>query len=161
MRWCELAAFSTMYRSHLGTLPTANWQLDSDTETLRHFFRMAVVFQAWGFYRERLVGEAAAYGWPVARHMILAFPNSSGVYREELSQQFMLGTSLLVAPVLEKGRSNVSVFLPEGSRWSWLWGSPNTVLIGTWGYVFLSQTPLTCRGSKIMVLAMMCARGQK
>jgi alpha-glucosidase len=58
MRWCELAAFTTMYRSHLGTLPSQNWQVYSDTETLRHFFAMAAVFQAWGFYREELMREA-------------------------------------------------------------------------------------------------------
>ena len=89
-----------------------------------------MLFQSWGFYRAQLMREAAVYGWPVARHMILAFPNNSRVYQEELTQQFMLGTSLLIAPVLSEGRTNASVFLPAGSNWSWLWGSPDTVLKG-------------------------------
>ncbi len=122
MRWCELAAFSSMYRSHLGTLPSENWQFDSDNETLRHFFKMAVVFQSWDFYRQELAKEASELGWPVARHMMLVFPDNKHMYREKLNQQFMLGAELLVAPVLRAGVKEVKVFLPAGTRWVSVWG---------------------------------------
>lgn len=131
LRWCELAAFSTMYRSHLGTLPTQNWQFDSDQETLKHFFKMAVVFQSWGFYREQLMEEAAQHGWPVVRHMMLVYPNNSRVYREELNRQFMVGDSLLVAPVVTRGHEEVEVFLPLNTSWALLWGESTVVYQGS------------------------------
>ena len=65
--------------------------------------------------------EAASYGWPVARHMMLVFPNNSQVYAEEMNQQFMVGTELLVAPVMSAGQETVKVFLPGGVQWVWLW----------------------------------------
>lgn len=88
------------------------------------------VFQSWGFYRERLMQEGAEYGWPVTRHMMLHFPTNPRVYQEELTRQFMLGDSLLVAPVLEAGQSSVSVFLPMGSSWSLIWGPATNVIRG-------------------------------
>lgn len=110
-----------MYRSHLGTLPDQNWQFDDDAMTLNHFFKMAVVFKSWSFYRDSLMEEAATYGWPVARHMMLVFPNNTHVYTEELNQQFMIGEELLVAPVMNPGQDTVKVFLPSGVEWVWLW----------------------------------------
>ncbi len=121
LRWSELAAFTMMFRSHLGTLPDENWQFNSDTETFIHFFNMTVVFQSWGFYREDLAKEATRLGWPVARHMMLVFPNNSKVYTEDLRFQFMLGTELLVAPVYKAGVTTVAVFLPLSTTWVHTW----------------------------------------
>lgn len=119
-----------MYRSHLGTLPTHNWQFDSDQETLQHFFKMAVVFKSWAFYRRQLMVEASNKGWPVVRHMMLVYPDNNKVYEEELSQQFMVGESLLVAPVLKEGKERVSVFLPMNTSWALLWGESTVVYEG-------------------------------
>ena len=113
-----------MYRSHLGTLPTKNYQIYNDTHTLRHFLNMSVVFQSWGFYRTELMEEAKLYGWPVVRHMILVYPNNSGVYSEDLRHQFMLGGELLVAPVHERFEDDLEerrVFLPRDVTWVHLW----------------------------------------
>ena len=123
MRWCELSAFTVMYRSHLGTLPEQNWQIYSDSETLKHFFNMSVVFQAWDFYRRELMEEAEEFGWPVVRHMMLVFPNNSMTYTEDLRYQFMVGTELLVAPIHNEIDlfDEVRVFLPNETNWTHLW----------------------------------------
>lgn len=121
LRWCELAAFTVMFRSHLGTLPDENWQFNSDTESLIHFFNMTVVFQSWDFYRRTLLSEATQLGWPVARHMMLVYPDNPKVYSEDLRFQFMLGTELLVAPVYNKGATTVKVFLPVNTTWVHTW----------------------------------------
>lgn len=117
-----------MYRSHLGTLPTENWQFNSDNDTLQHFFRMAIVFESWGFYRTQLMEEASQKGWPVARHMILVFPDNAKVFQlsEELKYQFMIGTELLVAPVLQAFYPTglvpfARVFLPAKTTWIHVW----------------------------------------
>jgi len=111
-----------MYRSHLGTLPDENWQFNSDNETFYHFFNMTVVFQSWNFYRRVLMDEAYKMGWPLARHMLLVFPNNSVAYtNEHIRFQFMLGTELLVAPVFKEGTTSVKVFLPANTTWVHVW----------------------------------------
>ena len=114
-RWIELGAFQPVFRSHEGNLPEANHQFDSDPETLRHFARFAKVFAAWGFYRERLIEEAAARGWPIVRHPFLHHPGERA-YWSVRSQQFQLGDVFVVAPVLASDRAEVKVRLPAG-RW--------------------------------------------
>ena len=121
MRWSELAAFTVMFRSHLGTLPDKNWQVYDDTQTLRHFFNMSVVFQSWDFYRRQLMDEASRYGWPVVRHMILVYHDNPAVYVEDLRYQFMVGTELLVAPVIHELMEEARVFLPDNTTWVHVW----------------------------------------
>ena len=72
--------------------------------------------------------EAEERGWPVIRHMMLVFPNSSGVYKEELNKQFMVGDALLVVPVVTKGQQQVRAFLPSGTRWRSIWENDKTVI---------------------------------
>ena len=84
MRWVELAAFTPFFRTHPGSLPSVNWQFDSDQETLQHFFKMVKVFKAWGFYRDQLMVEVEEYGWPVVRHLMLVYPDNPKVYKEDL-----------------------------------------------------------------------------
>ncbi len=126
MRWTELAAFTTVFRTHEGNRPEDNHQFYSDAETLRHFSRFAKVYAAWKPYREELVEEASETGLPVVRHPFIHYPGDPEVYG--LEYQFMVGSELMVAPVLEPGEDEVEVYLPAG-RWVHLWtgevyGSP-------------------------------------
>jgi alpha-glucosidase (family GH31 glycosyl hydrolase) len=126
MRWIELAAFTTVFRTHEGNKPEVNHQIYSDGETLRHFSRFARVYAAWKPYRTELVTEAAETGLPVVRHPFMHYPEDSEVYG--LDYQFMVGADFMVAPVLDPGEEEVEVYLPAG-RWVHLWtgkeyGSP-------------------------------------
>lgn len=118
-----------MYRSHLGTLPTDNWQFNSDTETMHHFFRFAKVYRAWAFYRQQLMVEAYEKGYPIIRHMIVNYPNFTAVHNANLTyQQFMLGSELLVAPVTAEKNLHVELFLPQDTEWIHVW--TNTTITG-------------------------------
>lgn len=119
LRWMELGALSPVFRTHEGNRPAESVQFDSDDETLAHLGRCARLYAAWAPYRKELVREAAETGLPVARHLFLHYPKEPGV-RELSYQQYLLGTELLVAPVLDPGRRTVAVFLPEG-RWVHVW----------------------------------------
>ena len=118
MRWTELAAFTPVFRTHEGNRPEVNHQIYSDQETLRHFSRLARVYAAWRPYRTELVREAAETGLPVVRHPFLHYPGDPEVYG--LDYQFMVGSELMVAPVLDPGEDTVEVYLPAG-RWVHLW----------------------------------------
>ncbi len=118
MRWIELAAFTTVFRTHEGNIPGVNHQIYSDKETLRHFDRFAKIYAAWKPYRMDLVGEAAETGLPVVRHPFVHYPDDPEVLG--LEHQFMVGPDLMVAPVLDPGEEMVEVYLPAG-RWVHLW----------------------------------------
>ncbi|GGJ29715.1 alpha-glucosidase [Deinococcus roseus] len=119
MRWMELGAFSTVFRTHEGNRPEDNAQFYSDEETLKQFDRMARVYRAWAFYRIQLVKEAARTGVPVMRPLFLQFPQDQQVL-DLTYQEFMLGSELLVAPVLDPGHEEVQVYLPAGT-WVEAW----------------------------------------
>ncbi|MCB0035757.1 MAG: alpha-glucosidase [Anaerolineales bacterium] len=136
LRWMELSAFTIVYRSHEGNLPEANVQIYTNDTTLAHFAHFAQVYKAWEFYRLALVQEAAEAGLPVVRHPFIHYPDDPQVY--ELSyQQFMVGSELMVAPVLEESATDVSVYLPAG-EWVYLWDG--TVVSG--GQIHTVDAPI-------------------
>ena len=57
--------------------------------------------------------NASKTGEPIVRHMCYEYPNAGF---ESCNDQFMLGSDMLVAPVLVKGATTRDVRLPEG-RW--------------------------------------------
>ncbi len=66
-----------------------------------------------------LAKHAAQTGEPIVRYMEYCFPHQG---METVQDQFMLGDSLLVAPVLTKGDRTRNVVLPTG-RWKYVDGT--------------------------------------
>jgi alpha-glucosidase (family GH31 glycosyl hydrolase) len=66
--------------------------------------------------------EAAEKGLPVARHLFLHYPEDRRV-QELTYQQFLVGTEMLVVPVLDKGRNAVTAYFPtsDGASWRHVW----------------------------------------
>lgn len=60
--------------------------------------------------------EAHISGAPIARPLFFSFPDLTEVYG--LSTQFLLGSSLMVSPVLEEGKTEVKVLFPPGTWYS-------------------------------------------
>ncbi|XP_021908714.1 uncharacterized protein LOC110822807 [Carica papaya] len=118
LRWMELNAFTSVFRTHEGNRPTCNTQFYSNEQTLNHFARFAKIYTAWKFYRIQLVKEAAQKGLPVCRHLFLHYPDDERVHRLSY-QQFLVGSEILVVPVLDKGKKNVKAYFPVGETCSW------------------------------------------
>jgi alpha-glucosidase (family GH31 glycosyl hydrolase) len=118
LRWIELGAFTAVFRTHEGNIPEVNHQFYSDEETLEHFVRFARIYAAWKPYRMELVKQASERGLPVLRHPYVHYPDDPEV--PNLRYQFMVGSELMVAPVLDPGTDTVEVYLPAGS-WVHLW----------------------------------------
>lgn len=73
-------------------------------------------------YLVRLGEEAARTGVPLLRAMPLEFPRDPTCW--EVADQFLLGPTLLVAPVLHEGATERAVYLPQ-EEWHDLWsGTP-------------------------------------
>jgi len=77
----------------------------------------------------KLVKESAQTGEPVVRMMEYVFPHQGYA---DVKDQFMLGDSILVAPVLEKGARSRKIVLPEGIWLDWhgkkIKGSKTTIV---------------------------------
>ncbi|ERM98111.1 hypothetical protein AMTRI_Chr01g127550 [Amborella trichopoda] len=122
LRWMELNAFTTIFRTHEGNNPSFNTQFYSNRRTFTHFARFAKVYKAWKFYRIQLVKEAAQNGLPVTRHLFIHYPDDQNVHRLTY-QQFLVGSEILVVPVLDKGKKKVKAYFPvsQGSLWQNIW----------------------------------------
>ncbi|MDP2791020.1 MAG: alpha-glucosidase [Rectinemataceae bacterium] len=118
MRWAEQAAFSPLMRTHEGNRPKDNWQFDSDEETLAHLARMGRVHVALKPYLRSLAAENAERGIPMMRPMFLEFPDDETLC--DIDSQYMLGSDILVAPVMVEGARSRNVTFPAG-EWKDFW----------------------------------------
>ncbi len=118
MRWTELGAFTPIFRTHEGNERDSNWAWDADPETTAHFRRFARIHQLLVPELQALAQLASESSLPLVRHLMLEFPSDPG--SRMVSDQFMLGSSLLVAPVVSSGATSRSVVLPPGT-WYHVW----------------------------------------
>jgi alpha-D-xyloside xylohydrolase len=111
-RWCAFGLLSSHSRLHGNASYRVPWLFDEEAvEVLRFFTKLKCRLMPY------LFGAAVAahqYGWPTMRAMILEFPDDPGC--DTLDRQYMLGESLLVAPVLRPD-GIVDFHLPAG-RWT-------------------------------------------
>jgi alpha-glucosidase (family GH31 glycosyl hydrolase) len=90
----------------------APWRI-LDEAHLKICVEMAKLHQRFGERILELAKESSISGEPIIRHMEYVFPNYG---YEEINDQFMLGNSILVAPVLIKGAVTKRIVFPHG-RW--------------------------------------------
>ncbi|MEM7447477.1 MAG: TIM-barrel domain-containing protein [Myxococcota bacterium] len=113
LRWTELAAFTPFFRTHEGLRRETNWDWNSDEETIEHFRRFATVHGVIRDELYQLALESTETSTPIVRHLMLAYPEDQVAWG--IDDQFLLGPSLLVAPVLEEGATARDVYLPSGT----------------------------------------------
>jgi len=118
-RWIELNAFTSMYRSHEGNQPDENLQIYSQDNIIQHVAEFARIFRDLAPYRRELMEEAAETGAPIVRPLFFHYPNDPETYDIDY-RQFMLGEDMIIAPVLDEGKEEVSAYLPEG-EWVHYW----------------------------------------
>jgi alpha-glucosidase len=118
LRWIEWSAFTPFYRTHEGNNPESSIQVDSDGELLDRFAQFAKIYAALAPYRQTLFKEAHSRGLPLVRHLWLHYPDDPQT--KSISDQWLLGPDLLVAPVLDPDKSDRTLYLPPGS-WTHLW----------------------------------------
>jgi len=111
-RWTELGAMLPVMRIHEASGCPTNWLFDSDPDTLAHWKRYATLHTALFPYIYTLVHQAAEHGWPVARHLMLHYPDDPGSLAEEY--EFLLGDRILAAPVIVNQAREREVYFPPG-----------------------------------------------
>ncbi|MDF9278773.1 alpha-xylosidase [Arthrobacter sp. EH-1B-1] len=109
-RWIAFGLLSSHSRLHGSNSYRVPWLVDEESvDVLRHFTELKMHLMP---YLAGAAEEAYSSGTPVMRPMFLEFPADQGC--AHLDRQYMLGSSLLVAPVLEAGGEH-SFYLPEGT----------------------------------------------
>ncbi len=111
-RWTALGALSPVMRTHHGLSARDNWWFGKDDETLAHFARWASLHLRLFPYLDGASVEAETRGLPLMRALMLEFPSDPRLW--DVHDQYLLGPSLLVAPVLTQGATSRGVLLPEG-----------------------------------------------
>jgi alpha-D-xyloside xylohydrolase len=146
IRWAQAGVLGSHCRIH-GIGPREPWYFGEEAEN---------IVRRWLEFRYQLlpylklcVKKASQQGLPLMRSMVLEFPDDPLSWQFE--DQYMLGDTLLVAPVLQPGGEK-QVYLPKGC-WYDYWTGEEIVggqLLNTLSP--LDQIPLYGRKGKILPL---------
>lgn len=124
-RWCAFGLLSSHSRLHGSTSYRVPWVYDEEAvDVLAKFTRLKASLMP---YIYQTAVQAHQFGLPMLRAMMLAFPGDPAC--ETLDRQYMLGDSLLVAPVLRED-SLVDYYLPAGTWTNFL--TDEVVSGGSW-----------------------------
>lgn len=118
-RWTSLGALSPVMRTHHGIDPRKNWSFEKDAETLAHYRRWAKFHTQLFPFFDGLAKEAETTGLPIMRGLFLEAPEDAASWT--IADEYVLGRSLLVAPIVDSGNAR-AVHVPPGS-WVALDGS--------------------------------------
>lgn len=111
-RWCAFGMLSSHSRLHGSTSYRVPWLYDDEAvDVLRHFTQLKCRLMP---YLYGAAVQAHELGLPTLRAMMLEFPDDPGC--DYLDRQYMLGGSLLVAPIFRHDNV-VDYYLPPG-RWT-------------------------------------------
>ncbi|MFZ0548458.1 MAG: alpha-xylosidase [Candidatus Promineifilaceae bacterium] len=124
-RWCAFGLLSSHSRLHGSSSYRVPWHYDEEAvDVLRHFTRLKCRLMP---YIYNAAVQARDTGLPILRPMILEFPQDPGC--DYLDRQYMLGDSLLVAPIF-RSDNIVDYYLPAGQWTHFLSGE--VVKGGSW-----------------------------
>ena len=155
LRWTELGAFSADMHDEnngAGNCPPApqicRWQIWDDQETLSTYIKYAGLKTQMVPYVMTAVREARDHGWPVMRHLFLDHPKDPHTWT--ITDEYMYGDSLLVAPVVHRGETSRSVYLPEAAYYDYWSGARVSGPGNVTAQASLDQVPVYARVGAIV-----------
>lgn len=117
-RWTQFGTFTPYFRNHsvLGSVRQEPWSFGEEYEkVVKQYIQERYV---WLPYLYTLFKEASMTGVPVMRPLVLEYPNDENTFN--LSDQFMIGSNVIVAPIITPDTYHRVVYLPEG-QWINYW----------------------------------------
>ncbi|HUV07204.1 MAG TPA: TIM-barrel domain-containing protein, partial [Spirochaetia bacterium] len=121
-RWVQLGAFYPFCRNHTrqGTPPQEVWYFGKEVERISKFYLELRYSLLPYFYT--CLRESCETGLPMMRPLFMEFPQDRGCRRRRVAEsQFMIGSSMLIAPVLDPKRRQREVYLPGTCMWYDWW----------------------------------------
>jgi len=113
IRWLQFGIFNPLSRAHHeGNNAVEPWLFGKQAE---HIAKQCIELKYQLHpYIYTMAREAYDTGVPIMRALILEYPNDEKLY--SIDDQFIFGKDLLIAPVVKKGATKRTVYLPEG-KW--------------------------------------------
>nr|WP_276108306.1 glycoside hydrolase family 31 protein [Listeria costaricensis] len=112
IRWTQVGAFLPYFRNHCvqDSIYQEPWAFGAEAEAItKKFIELRYQFLP---YLYTLFAEAAETGLPVVRPLYMEYEEERHFLN--VSDQFMLGSSVMVAPILRPGQKERLVYLPKG-----------------------------------------------
>jgi hypothetical protein len=94
------------------------------------------------------VQQARSQGWPVMRHLFLDHPRDPRTWT--IADEYMYGDSLLVAPIVTRGATSRSVYLPEAAYFDYWAGTRVTGAGDVMAQATLDDVPVYARVGAII-----------
>jgi alpha-D-xyloside xylohydrolase len=129
VRWFQYGVFCPLTRLHGNRLPESTmgaamtggpnevWSFGEQVyEILSDYLRMRERLRPYLHVQAR---HTSLTGVPIMRPLLIEFPDDPGAW--DIDDQFMFGSDVLVAPMLEQGARGRSVYLPSGAAWTNVW----------------------------------------
>lgn len=134
-RWIPFGFLTSHTRAH-GAPPTEPWLYDSK--------RVQDVFRKSAEMKYRLMPyvyaqakECTEKGLPMLRALFVEFPDDPGAWK--VDDEYLFGSQILVAPLLESGMTGRTVYLPEGK---WIDYQTEKVYEGGWHRIKAGSLPI-------------------
>ena len=134
-RWIPFGFLTSHTRAH-GAPPTEPWLYDSK--------RVQDVFRKSAEMKYRLMPyvyaqakECTEKGLPMLRALFVEFPDDPGAWK--VDAEYLFGSHILVAPLLESGMTGRTVYLPEGK---WIDYQTEKVYEGGWHRIEAGSLPI-------------------
>ncbi len=110
IRWAEQATFTSLMRSHEGNRPDDNHQIYSDQDTLKKIGYLTRIHVALKKYLIDVDTENHEMGIGVIRPLFFYYDDPSYY---NVKDEYLLGSDILVAPVIKEGATSRKVIIPE------------------------------------------------
>ena len=147
-RWFELSTFTPILRVHGELRPREMWALGDHTPAYNAELKYDRLRYALFPYIYSMAGWSTQQAYTMFRPMVMDFPQDRSA--RELTDEFMFGPDLLVAPITHYKQRVRPVYLPTASAWYDFW----TGLISATGNISAAapfdQIPVFVRAGSII-----------
>lgn len=119
-RWVQVGCFTPLFRNHscVHTRDQEPWAFDEKTEEInRKYIKLRYKMLP---YLYDLFHQAENTGLPIMRPLFIHYMDDEKTY--ELNDEFLWGENILVAPILEQGKTFRGVYLPKGNWYDYFTG---------------------------------------
>lgn len=117
VRWLQMGTFSPVLRTHAQFKPEP-YHYPQYNDIILNFVKQRY---QWLPYNYTLAYENTSEGLPLARPV--NFHSEGGADKANVTDEYLWGSEVLIAPVFKKGASSRSVYFPTGATWI-NWNNP-------------------------------------